>query len=153
MKKNKQVIMGQKKYKKELARKQKVKNKKIDLTNDQINMGLANIEKLENRRVEAMNDYLKRNDFEIVEKSSKKSKGLATFKRDKELFILSKLNLSNKVVEDLWDEMQRFSWLYVITDQKTGKKWQIFQITFIEKTNEFKIIKMVDEKALLDSKK
>lgn len=145
--------MGQKKYKKEKARKQKLKDRKIDLSNDQINMGLANIEKLEIRRVEAMNDYLKRNDFEIVEKSTKKSKGLATFKRDKELFILSKLNLSNKVVEDLWDEMQRFSWLYAITDQKTGKKWQIFQITFIEKNSEFKIVKMVDEKDLQKSLK
>jgi hypothetical protein len=62
MKKNKQVVMSEKKFKKELLRKRKVKEKK-KLNNEQVNIALSNIELLESRRREAINIYLETKKF------------------------------------------------------------------------------------------
>jgi hypothetical protein len=112
MKKNKQVIMGGKKYKKELNRKKKVKeDKKAKLSEQQVDTALANIEMLENRRRIALNKYLEDNNFIRVEPSAdnKKDRGLAVFLLKRTRYILEKVNLSQKMTDTLQDEMEKLT--------------------------------------------
>jgi len=148
--------MGGKKYKKELNRKKKVKeDKKAKLSEQQVDTALANIEMLENRRRIALNKYLEDNNFIRVEPSAdnKKDRGLAVFLLKRTRYILEKVNLSQKMTDTLQDEMEKLTWLYQITDEKTRKKWQIFQINFLEDTNDFNIVKLMDGKDIKPKKK
>jgi len=148
--------MGEKKYKKELNRKKKVKeDKKAKLSEQQVDTALANIEILENRRRVALNKYLEDNNFIRVEPlaDQKKNRSLAVFLLKRTRYILEKVNLSQKMTDTLQDEMEKLTWLYQITDEKTRKKWQIFQINFLEDTNDFNIVKLMDGKDIKPKKK
>ena len=135
--------MNEKKYKKELARKRKVKEKQ-KLSEEQINTAMANIELLESKRREAVNKYLEDNNFVRPTEEDPEDKWKAVYMLKKTKYILEKVNLSDNISAALEEDLQRFAWLYQIVDIKTKKKWQIFQVNFIEKENDFKIIKMLD---------
>ncbi len=152
MTKNKQVIMGEKKYKKELARKRKVKEK-IKLSEEQMDTAMDNIGRLEDKRRESVNKYLEENEFTRPEAEDKEDKWRAIYFLKKTKYILEKVNLSENMTKALGDDMAKLSWLYQITDVKTRKKWQIFQVNFLEKTNNFKIVKLMDGKDIKPKKK
>ena len=143
MKKNKQVVMSEKKFKKELLRKRKVKEKK-KLTNEQVNTALSNIELLETRRREAINLYLETKKFTRPVEEDPEDKWKAVYFLGKTKYILEKVNLSDNISATLEEDLQKFAGLYQIVDIKTKKKWQIFQVNFLEKEKEFKIIKLLD---------
>lgn len=145
MKKKKQTVISQKKYQKELNRKRKVKEKR-KLSEEQINTAMANIELLESKRREALNKYLEENNFVRPTEEDPADKWKAVYMLKKTKYILEKVNLSDGVSAALEQDLQRFAWLYQIVDLKTKKKWQIFQVNFIEKDNDFKIVKMLDSK-------
>ena len=143
MSKKKQSVISEKKYKKELDRKRKVKEKR-KLNEEQINTAMANIELLESRRREAVNKYLEDNNFIRPTEEDPDDKWKAVYLLKKTKYILEKVNLSDQVSATLEQDLQKFAWLYQIVDLKTKKKWQIFQVNFIESTNDFKIVKMLD---------
>lgn len=143
MTKKKVTIMGEKKFKKEFNRKKAVKEKK-KLSNEQVNTAMQNIDLLESRRREAVNKYLEDNNFTRPVAEDPEDKGKAVYLLKKTKYILEKVNLAWEVIEALDNDAAKFTWLYQITDIKTRKKGQIFQVNFIEKTAEFKIVKLLD---------
>lgn len=143
MTKKKVTIMWEKKFKKEFNRKKAVKEKK-KLSNEQVNTAMQNIDLLESRRREAVNKYLESNSFTRPVTEDPEDKGKAIYLLKKTKYILEKVNLAWEVMEALENDAAKFTGLYQITDIKTRKKWQIFQVNFIEKTAEFKIVKLLD---------
>lgn len=149
MKKNKQIILSEKKFKKELKRKRTSKEKKkLKLTNWQVNIALQNIELLESKRREALQKFLDENNFKLAWLEDLEHKWKAQYIKDDIRYILEKVNLSDNISSTLEQDLQRFSWLYQIVDIETKKKWFIFQINFLEKEKEFKVIKLLDSETI-----
>lgn len=149
MKKNKQIILSEKKFKKELKRKRTTKEKKkLKISNEQVNIALQNIELLESKRREALQKFLDENNFKLVDSEDLKNRWKAIYIKNDIRYILEKVNLSDEISSTLENDLQRFSWLYQIVDFDTKKQGYIFQINFLEKEKEFKIIKLLDSETI-----
>lgn len=129
-------------HRKNLVRKKRV-TEKIKLKKKQVNQALENLDKVEAERRKAIQDFLVEKWF-TPQELQESDKWKVFFKKWRTLYKLEKINYTEDIKKQLWQDLSKFAGVYGISDTKTEKKGMIFQVTYNPDTKKFWAISLLE---------